>query len=87
MLTQKEYKKYPESYWKGKKVRILSEMQTNGGKIFPIGTLMKIVRKYKGFELKIIEICPHCKRGDNWRISRVQPYSLSLVDSHNSRGK
>lgn len=78
MITQREYKKYPETHWKGLKVRTLSKMQ-NGSYVIPAGTILVIKRKYKGFSLEGLEVCEHCKIGMRIFIGRVEPYELELI--------
>jgi len=77
MITQKEWKKKPLSYWKGKKVRTLREMENGNFKI-PIGTILEIKDKYCGVELKGLEVCSHCEIGRKISISKVEPTALML---------
>ena len=79
MITRIEYLQKKEEFWIGKKVRTLREMR-NGWVIIPVGTILKIRRKYQGFTLEAVEICPHCKIGNRLDISRVSPEALELVE-------
>lgn len=79
MITQKEYKKYPEEYWIGKKVRTLLDIE-NGYITIPKGFILRIDRKYQGFSLSAIDVCPHCGIGRKISISRVKPYHLELIE-------
>ena len=78
MVTWKEYKQKPESYWKGKKIRTLIKME-NGNIVIPQGTILIIDRKYKGFTLTGIKDCPHCGIGRKLYISRVTPIEVEMV--------
>jgi len=78
MISEKEYKKYPESHWVGKAVRLLQKTQ-NGYWIFPQGYVMKITRKYMGFDLESADICPTCGVGHRQTISRIPPNKIELI--------
>ena len=78
MITQEEYKKYPETYWKGITVITLREIK-NGWYDIPPGTKLKITRKYKGFSLDGLEVCEHCKIGRVISISRVETSALRVT--------
>ena len=77
MITWKDYRKHNEDYWKGKKVITLREMK-NGWFVIPMGTILKIDRKYCGFSLEGLEVCKHCKIGRRISIGRVEPTALRL---------
>lgn len=79
MITNKEYFNKPESFWMDKKVRTLKDMR-NGWFEIPKGTILKITRKYQGFSLEGIEVCPHCKIGKRLSISRVEGINLELLE-------
>ena len=79
MVTWKEYKRKRESFWRGKKVKTLREMQ-NGNFVIPLGTVMVISRKYMGFTLRKIDTCTKCEIGRKLIISRVEPTVLALLD-------
>ena len=79
MITQKDYKKYTEKYWIGKKVRTLIDIE-NGSVTIPKGFILMISDKNKGFSLTAIEVCPHCKIGRKLNITRVDPSELELVE-------
>lgn len=79
MVTQKEYFRKPESFWMGKKVKTLRDMR-NGWVEIPKGTILKITRKYQGFSLEGVEVCPHCKIGNRLSISRVEPIAVELLE-------
>jgi len=78
MITWKEYKRKPERFWKGRKVRTLLDI-SNHWFVIPKGYVLKITRKYQGFDLEGIETCPHCNIGKRIDISRVPPTELELV--------
>jgi hypothetical protein len=78
ILNWKEYHKHPEKYWVGKKVITLIDMQS-GQYTIPKGTILEIERKYKGFNLMGLEICPHCKIGLKISIWRVEPHHLMVA--------
>lgn len=78
MITNKEYKQHPESYWKDKEVVTLNDIQ-NGWYLIPKGTKLRIHRKYQGFSLEGLDVCPHCKIGIKISISRVNPNGLTLL--------
>lgn len=75
MITQTQYKKV-ESFWLGKRVRLLAPIETNGGTRYPAGTLATIVRKFQGFELQG-EPCKCC--GVSLRMKKVIPMLLELI--------
>ena len=79
MITYKEYKQKPLSYWKGKKVETLGTMQ-NGRYVIPKGTILIIVDKYAGFGLRGVDVCPHCKIGVRIYINRVEPTAIKLYN-------
>ena len=70
-----EYEKHTESFFMGKKVRTLSEIQ-NGYVVIPKGAICKITRKFGGFDLTN-EPCGAC--GMRARISRVSYRDVELV--------
>lgn len=78
MITKKQYESYPETFWIGKKVKTLKKLQ-NGWFEIPVGTILVINRKYKGFDLQGLEICPHCNIGKKISISRVQVNDVQLL--------
>jgi len=78
MITWKEYYKKTQWEWMGKKVRTLKEI-SNHWFVIPKGHILKIVRKYKGFELEGIDICKHCNIGKRISIEGVDPTNLELV--------
>ncbi len=84
-MNQREYKSKPESYWVGKKVRLLRPIQ-NGGHVFPEGYVMKIERKHGGFKLRSVDICKECGVGVRWVITKVPACYLELLkESHNEQ--
>lgn len=64
-------------YWKDKIVMSLRDME-NGWFTIPKGTKFEITDKYKGFSLKGLEICQHCKIGRKISIARVEPIALMI---------
>lgn len=80
MVTEKEYKKNPESYWRGKKVKTLCKLN-NGYYEIPKGTILEIERKYQGFSLRGIEVCSHCEIGRKVHISRVNYFDVILEEN------
>jgi hypothetical protein len=77
LITEKDYKKHPLSYWKGRKVKVMDPLE-NGIITIPVGTILEIVDKFDGFELRGLEVCPHCKIGRKLSISRVRPRNCKL---------
>ena len=80
IITRREYKKYPETYWVGKKVRVISSVESGGGLIFDVGAILKITRKYGGFEVERVDICEHCHVGRRASIGRCNPNHFELID-------
>lgn len=80
MISDKEYKAHKEDYWLGKHVVLLRKMTTKGGVIFPKGMIMKIDRKYSGFNLITITRCPLCEINIRHSIWRVSGWDLELYD-------
>jgi len=78
-ITQKEYEKNTEEYWLRKKVMTLRKLE-NGNIVIPAGTVLTIHRKYKGFTLKAVTDCPHCKIGVKLSITRGRPNLLKLFE-------
>lgn len=77
-ITQAEYKKNPERFWKGRKVKTLQELSSGYWGI-PEGFVLTITRKYCGFDLEATDECPHCRVGKKLSISRVNPSALELL--------
>lgn len=78
-ITWTEYKKRTEIYWKGKFVKTLFKMG-NGYWAIPEGTILRITRKYQGFDLKAVQECTHCGIGKRLSISRVAPTKVELCE-------
>lgn len=78
-MTQKEYEKNNEQFFRNKKVRLVKEISNGKGNIFGVGTVMTIKRKYKGFELEQISICKECNCGERRSIHGVNPQAIELV--------
>lgn len=79
MITQKEYKNHKEEYWIGKKVRCLRKL-VSGVYDIPEGTILKIESKWKGFDLRGLDVCTHCKIGRVISIRQVEPSALELLE-------
>lgn len=77
MITLSEYRRLPESRWKGKTVSLLRPIATNGGAIYPAGARAVIVRKLKGFEIRG-EPCSCC--GVRLLLKQVSPMDLEIVE-------
>jgi len=77
MIGNKLYHKRTGEWFKGKKVRTLYELR-NGYTVIPEGTVLTITRKSSGFTLEG-EPCEHC--GVQVRISKVEPYSVELIEA------
>lgn len=80
MITQAEYKKTPGRLWIGKRVRTREDLR-NGNIEIPAGTILIIERKYRGFGLRGVAKCQHCKIGRVISINRVPPESVELLDT------
>lgn len=74
-ISQRQYRRYPESYWFGKHVRSLTVLG-NVRADFPVGTVFEIVGKSSGF---LLETAPCSKCGISHRLTRVDPENLELV--------
>ncbi len=78
MITEKQYKQKPLTFWNSKKVETLVNIG-NGYYAIPAGTVLEITNKYQGFTLRGLDVCPHCKIGRKIDISRVEPTALRLL--------
>lgn len=76
MISRKEYLKYPEIYWKGRRVRALYNL-TSGSQSVQKGTILTIKAKASGFTLETPR-CPHC--GVAVFIRKVESTAVELVD-------
>lgn len=65
--------------WKGRQVKLLRAMQTNGGHIFCPGTVMEVVDYYRGLGLMQVSACPVCKCGERRHITRVSLNHVELL--------
>ena len=84
MITLIEYRKHPLAYWMGKRVRLLDDMES-GEKTYPAGMIMEIYGKYGGFNLRSVDVCPHCGVGIKHYLSGVKPENLELADPNPKR--
>lgn len=66
--------------WVGRKVRLLRDIRTLGGKIMSAGTVMKVTRSYGGLHLKADKVCPHCGLGEEHRVKKVRERSVELLE-------
>lgn len=68
--------------WVGRKVRLLRKIETNGGSIFPAGTVMIVHRNYGGLQLKMEpQECGHCGLGFRYRsVSKVSESSVEVLE-------
>ena len=64
---------------RGRKVRLLLDMETKGGTILGRGTVMVVEGKFQGLALERAEVCPHCRCGHRQRIARVPYGDVDLV--------
>lgn len=74
-MTRKEYNAMSEAALLGRFVRLERDVQT-GGQTAKAGTLMKITRKFGGFDANSSP-CKHC--GVGFRIKRLQPEDVRLL--------
>lgn len=65
---------------KGRKVRLLSDMETRGGTIFQAGAVLEVYHKHGGLSLQVPEVCPHCKCGIRHQIAKVSPFDVELIN-------
>lgn len=75
----KAFRRMTEAELKGRKVRLLREIRTKGGRIFGAGTEMQIVRKWKGLELEQTTMCPACNCGLRSSIQKVDYADVELL--------
>lgn len=75
-LTRRDYDRWTEDQWKGKKVRSLRKV-ANGWAEMPAGTVFTVDGKFKGLSLAS-EPCSCC--GIRMRVNRVDVHSLELAD-------
>jgi len=78
MITEEEYSNYPISYWIGKKVVTLRELN-NGRRKIPKFTVMEIELKNRGFRLFSVSECKRCELIKKLSISNVKPCDLHLL--------
>lgn len=76
IINWTEYRKHSEEWFKGKKVRTRTEIETISQKI-PAGSVLTIVEKFKGFTLKS-EPCACC--GVSVHVRKVDGMALDLLD-------
>ena len=76
MISSALYRKHPESWWLGKKVRTRHDIHTSQ-LVAPAGTIFGIIRKHKGFGIIKAEPCACC--GLRGKIVEVRPELLELI--------
>ncbi len=64
--------------WIGRYVKLNCSHETNGGVLFPPGTVMKVINYYRGLKLMLIKKCRRCKIGIR-HISRVDEHDVELL--------
>jgi hypothetical protein len=74
-------KKMLKREWIGRQVKLLTALETNGGKIFAVGTIMTVSNLHGrgGFNLRKTIICDKCGCGEHHSISAVGERYLELL--------
>lgn len=76
-ITEKEYKRKPAAYWKGKKAVSNREIR-NGWGALPAGTVFTITDKNRGFSVRS-KPCSCC--GFSLQVTKVPHGCLTLVEA------
>lgn len=75
----KAFRRMTNAELKGRRVRLLREIEIGSGRIFGAGTIMTIVEKFKGLELEQVERCEACGCGHRNRARRVDFADVELL--------
>ncbi len=69
--------------WIGRRVRLLRKIETNGGSIFPAGTIMIVHDNHGGLRLKMeVQECKHCGLAIRHRtVKKIPESSVELLDA------
>lgn len=65
--------------WVGRYVRLRYDKETNGGKTFEAGSIMRVTRNFGGLNLEAPETCPSCGLGDRHYIIGVSEHHVELL--------
>jgi hypothetical protein len=65
--------------WVGLNVRLLAEVETKGGAIFPIGTIMEVTRNFGGLHLTAVRACKECRLAFRHRVSGVSESKVLII--------
>lgn len=65
--------------WVGRGVRLLIELETKGGNVFPIGTIMRVTRNFGGLHLTAVQACKECQLKHRHTIKGVHEDSVELL--------
>lgn len=63
----------------GRYVRLLRNMETLGGRLFPSGTVMRIHRNYGGLHLEFPIVCSACGTGQVYAVKKVKQKDVELL--------
>jgi hypothetical protein len=65
--------------WRGRVVRLLREVKTNGGEVFPAGTVMVVLRNYSGLTLERVVLCTRCRVRFHGRVTGLGEGAVELL--------
>lgn len=74
--------KYPKLKrdWIGRKVRLIRDVETKGGKIYPAGLIMHVYKNFNGLHVRVLRKCEHCGISEWDGIKGLAISDLELVD-------
>jgi hypothetical protein len=65
--------------WEGRYVKLLREFESQGGNIFPVGTVMRVDRNFGGLHLSRVACCERCRHLHRDRIKGISEYAVELL--------
>lgn len=65
--------------WEDHGVRLLVELETKGGNVFPVGTIMRVTRYFGGLHLTAVQACKECQLKHRHTIKGVREGDVVLL--------
>ncbi len=65
--------------WVGRKVRLLVDVENQGGHVFAAGTVMNVTRNFGGLWLESLFFCQSCSSGRRRQISKIGESKVELL--------
>lgn len=65
--------------WVGRKVRLLQDLENQGGFTFPRGSVMAVTRSFGGLWLEGLYLCTSCSGGRKRAISKIPESKVELL--------